>query len=57
MAYIPGVRGDVPLVEIHISLLAHQVRVSASDTLDLSQSVHDFTLSVNIGVEETQNVL
>lgn len=46
-----------PLVEVDIGLLADQVRVTATDTLDLRQGVHDFALSVNIGVEETENVL
>jgi hypothetical protein len=46
----------VPLVQIDISLLADQVRVSATDTLDLGQGVHDLLLSVNIGVEETENL-
>jgi hypothetical protein len=45
------------LVQIDISLLADQVRVSATDTLDLGQGVHDLLLSVNIGVEETENEL
>lgn len=46
----------VPLVQIDIGLLADQVRVSATDTLDLGQGVHDLLLSVNIGVEETENL-
>ncbi len=48
---------SAPLVEIHISLLAHQVGVSATDTLDLRQGVHDFALSIDVGVKETQDVL
>jgi hypothetical protein len=49
-------RRIVPLVQIDIGLLADQVRVSATDTLDLGQGVHDLLLSVNIGVEETENL-
>ena len=47
----------IPLVEVDIGLLADQVGVSATDTLDFGQSVHNFPLTVDIGVEETQNVL
>ena len=46
-----------PLGEVDIGLLADQVRVPATDTLDLRQGVHNFAFSVNIGVEETKNVL
>ena len=48
---------NVPLVEVDIGLLADQVGVAATDTLDLGQGVHDLLLTLNIGVEETQNVL
>jgi hypothetical protein len=44
------------LVQIDIGLLADQVRVSAADTLDLGQGVHNLLLSVNIGVEKTENL-
>lgn len=50
-------RLNVPLVEVDIGLLADQVGVAATDTLDLGQGVHDLLLTLNIGVEETQNVL
>jgi hypothetical protein len=46
----------VPLVQIDIGLLADQVRVSATDTLDLGQGIHNLLLSVNIGVEKTENL-
>ena len=45
------------LVEVDISLLADQVGVSATNTLDLGQGVHDFTLAIDVGVEQTENVL
>lgn len=41
----------IPLVEVNIGLLAHQVGVATSDTLDLGQGVHDLLLSLNVGVE------
>ena len=47
----------VPLVEINISLLADQVGVATADTLDLGQGVHDLLLTLNIGVEKTQDEL
>jgi hypothetical protein len=46
----------LPLVKIHIGLLAHQVGVAASNTLDLGQGVHDLLLAVNIGIQETQDL-
>lgn len=50
-----GVR--IPLVEIDIGLLADQVGVPATDTLDLGQGVHDLLLAVDIGVEKTEDEL
>ena len=47
----------IPLVEIDIGLLADNVGVTATNTLDLGQGVHDLALAINVGVEETQNVL
>lgn len=47
----------IPLVEVNIRLLANKVGVTTSNTLDLRQSVHNLALSVNISVEQTQNVL
>jgi hypothetical protein len=38
-------RFRIPLVEVNIGLLADQVGVSATDTLDLGQGVHDLLLS------------
>jgi len=40
--------GDVPLVEIDIGLLADQVGVAATDTLDLGQGVHDLLLAIDL---------
>jgi hypothetical protein len=48
---------NAPLVQVDICLLADQVGVAATDTLDLCQGVHDLALSVNICVEETEDVL
>ena len=47
----------IPLVEVDIGLFADKVGVATTDTLDLGQGVHDLALSINVGVEETQNVL
>jgi hypothetical protein len=38
-------------------LLDHNVGVSSSDTFDFGQCEHDLLFSVNVGVEETKNVL
>jgi hypothetical protein len=48
---------DLPLVEIHIGLLANQVGITAPNTLYLRQRVHDLLLAVDIGVEETKDEL
>ena len=47
----------LPLVEINIGLLADQVGVASSDTLDLGQGVHDLLFTLNVGVEETKDEL
>ena len=46
-----------PLVQINIGLFADKVGVATTNTLDLGQGVHDLALAINVGVEETQNVL
>lgn len=45
------------LVEINIGLLASNVGITTANTLDGSQSNHNLVLTINVGVEETQNVL
>jgi len=45
------------LVQVDIGLLADQVGVPTTHTLDLGQGVHNLLLSINIGVEETQDEL
>ena len=47
----------LPLVEIDIGFFADKIGVSASDTLYLGESVHDFLLAVDIGIEETKDEL
>jgi hypothetical protein len=49
-------RINVPLVEIDVGLLAYKIGISAADTLDLGQGVHDLLLSIHVGVEETKNL-
>jgi len=48
---------DIPLVQVNIGLLANQVGVSTTNTLDSSQGVHNLHLAIDVGVEETQNEL
>jgi len=52
-----GVELSGALVEVDVGLLADHVRVPAPDSLDLGQGVHDLVLAVNVGVEQTQDVL
>lgn len=50
--------GDgIPLVQIDIGFFANQVGVTASNTLDLGEGVHDLLLAIDVGVEETKNEL
>ena len=46
-----------PLVHVDISLLANNVSETPSNTLDGGQSKHNLLLSINVGVQYTQNVL
>lgn len=48
---------SIPLVQIHIGLFAHQIGVTASDTLDLGEGVHDLLLAIDVGVEKTKDEL
>lgn len=48
---------DSPFVEVDIGLLADQVGISTTYTLDLRQSIHDLALAINVCVEKTQDVL
>lgn len=52
-------RGQVSgaLGKVDIGLLADQVRVSATDTLDLGQGVHDLLLAIDVRVQQTDDVL
>ena len=45
------------LVQVDIGLLAANVGVTTTDTFDGGQGVHDLVLSINVGVENTQDVL
>ncbi|YCL18901.1 hypothetical protein KP2612_002165 [Komagataella phaffii] len=45
------------LVQINISFLTNQVRVSTTHTTNGGQSVHDLDSTINIGVQQTQNML
>jgi len=48
---------SVPLSQINIGLLANQVGVTATNTLDLGERVHDLLLSLDVCVQQTQDVL
>jgi hypothetical protein len=47
----------LPLCHVDIGLLANQVGETTTDTLDGSQGVHNLSLTVDVRVEETENVL
>ncbi len=46
-----------PLVNVNLRLLADEVGEPASDTLDGSEGKHDLLASINIRIEDTENVL
>jgi hypothetical protein len=45
------------LGKVDIGLLADQVGVSATDTLDLGHRIHDLLLAIDVRVQQTDNVL
>jgi len=47
---------SVPLSQINIGLLANQVGVTATNTLDLGERVHDLLLSLDVCVQQTQDL-
>jgi hypothetical protein len=47
----------IPLVEVDVGFLDDDVGVSSAYTLDSGQSEHDFLLSIDVGVEKTEDVL
>ena len=50
-------RNDEPLVQIDVGLLADDVGVPPTNTFDLGQCVHDLARSIDVGVQQTENVL
>ena len=44
----------VPLAEVNICLLADNIGVTATHTLDLGQGIHDLALAINVRVEQTE---
>jgi hypothetical protein len=53
---VPGGR-NVPLGKVNVGALASDVREAAADTLNVSKGVHDLLLTLNVGVQDTENVL
>ena len=49
--------GELPLANIDLSLLAHSGGETTTNTLNRGQGVDDLLLAINVGVEDTQNVL
>ena len=48
---------DIPLAEINLSLLADSSSKTTTNTLDRGQSIHNLLLTINVGIENTENVL
>lgn len=44
----------IPLGQVHISLLANNVGVTATDTLNFSQGVLDLALAIHVRVQQTK---
>lgn len=51
------VRRTCPLLEVHLSLLAHQVGEPPAHAADGGHGVHDLLLAIHVCVQQTQNVL
>ena len=49
--------GELPLANIDLSLLAHSGGETTTNTLNRGQGVDDLLLAINVGVEDTKNVL
>ena len=47
----------IPLIHIHLGLLADKIGKTTSDSLDGRQSKHNLLLAINICVQHTQNML
>jgi hypothetical protein len=47
----------IPLCEVNVCLLANKVGEPATATLNGGKSVHNLTLTLNVGVLNTKNVL
>jgi hypothetical protein len=56
IAFSPFNGNAIPLVQVDIGLLADQVGVTTSDTLDSGQGVHDLLFALNVCVKETQDL-
>lgn len=47
----------IPLAEVNVGLLADNVGIAATNTLDLRQGVLNLALAINVRVEQTVKVL
>ena len=45
------------LVHVNVGLFADDVGETATDTLNRGHGVHNLLLAINVGTEDTQNVL
>eukprot|EP00353_Schmidingerella_taraikaensis_P007849 CAMPEP_0185579484 /NCGR_PEP_ID=MMETSP0434-20130131/14922_1 /TAXON_ID=626734 ORGANISM="Favella taraikaensis, Strain Fe Narragansett Bay" /NCGR_SAMPLE_ID=MMETSP0434 /ASSEMBLY_ACC=CAM_ASM_000379 /LENGTH=128 /DNA_ID=CAMNT_0028197513 /DNA_START=110 /DNA_END=493 /DNA_ORIENTATION=- len=44
-------------VDVHLSLLADKIGITASNTSDLGKGEHHLSLTIDVGVQHTQDVL
>jgi hypothetical protein len=47
----------LPLSQVHVGFLAYNIRVASTNTFNGGQSVHNFLFAINIGIEQTNNML
>ena len=52
-----GEKKNSPLVEIDTRSLADEIGEATTNTLDGGKSVHNLSATINVGVEDTQDVL
>ena len=48
---------NLPLANINLSLLADSSGKTTTNTLDRGQGINDLLLTINVGIENTENVL
>ena len=47
----------LPLAQVYICSLAYDIGIATTNSLNASQSIHDLFFTINVGVQQTYNVL